>query len=117
MKKTIWTLLALTLFVQTNWSQKSIEILKKEANTSIEKERATYKKIALNIWDYAELGYKETNSSNLLAQQLKENEFTVPFIIFGFRFNSSRMTAAFSTSALLSSIETIWSFLMPIFLF
>lgn len=77
MKKTIWTLLALTLFIQTHWSQKSIETLKKEANTSIEKERATYKKIALNIWDYAELGYKETNSSNLLAQQLKENDFSV----------------------------------------
>ncbi|HEY0653778.1 MAG TPA: M20 family metallopeptidase [Chryseosolibacter sp.] len=36
-----------------------------------------YKSIALNIWNYAELGYKETQSSALLQKTLSENGFTV----------------------------------------
>lgn len=37
----------------------------------------TYKTIALQIWNYAEVGYKETKSSALLQQTLQENGFTV----------------------------------------
>ena len=36
-----------------------------------------YKKIALQIWGYAEVGYKEYKSSALLQQTLKDNNFTV----------------------------------------
>jgi len=36
-----------------------------------------YKKIAVQIWDYAEVGYKEYKSSALLQQTLKDNGFTV----------------------------------------
>jgi aminobenzoyl-glutamate utilization protein B len=77
MKKAIWAIAATTLLVQTHWSQKLSENLKKEVNASIEKESASYKKTALNIWDYPELGYKETNSSALLSMELKNNDFVV----------------------------------------
>ena len=36
-----------------------------------------YKKIALRIWDYAEVGYKEVKSSALHQQTLRDNGFTV----------------------------------------
>ncbi|MEO8044553.1 MAG: amidohydrolase [Spartobacteria bacterium] len=36
-----------------------------------------YKKIALDIWDYSEVGFKETRSSLLLQNALKENGFTM----------------------------------------
>ncbi|MDQ6756716.1 MAG: amidohydrolase [Bacteroidota bacterium] len=36
-----------------------------------------YKKIALNIWDYAEVGFKETKSSVLLQNTLKDNGFKI----------------------------------------
>ncbi len=36
-----------------------------------------YKKIALQIWGYAEVGYKEYKSSALLQQTLKDNNFSV----------------------------------------
>ncbi|MBS1661133.1 MAG: amidohydrolase [Bacteroidetes bacterium] len=36
-----------------------------------------YKKIALQIWDYAEVGYKETKSSALLQKTLTDNGFVV----------------------------------------
>ena len=36
-----------------------------------------YKKIALQIWDYAEVGYKEVKSSALLQKTLTDNGFVV----------------------------------------
>ena len=36
-----------------------------------------YKKIALQIWDYAEVGYKEVKSSSLLQKTLSASGFTV----------------------------------------
>lgn len=51
--------------------------LKTEAAKSIQSGYEEYKKIALNIWEYAELGFKETKSSSLLQKTLKENEFNV----------------------------------------
>lgn len=77
MKKTYLAILVTTLLTQVHWAQKSNEILKKEINSNIEKERSTYKKIALDIWDYAELGYNEIKSSKLLSEELKNNEFEV----------------------------------------
>lgn len=56
---------------------KSIDALKNETATTIQSGYDAYKKIALSIWDYAELGYKENKSSALLQNTLKENGFTV----------------------------------------
>ncbi len=53
------------------------ESIKEEMATSIESGFDTYKSIALNIWGYAELGYKEHRSTALLQNTLKTNGFTV----------------------------------------
>ena len=44
---------------------------------SIKDNKKTFEEIALQIWDYAELGYLENKSSNLLANELKKNGFTI----------------------------------------
>lgn len=62
-------------FAQNN--NKAIDALKKETATSIQSGYDAYKKIALSIWDYAELGYKENKSAALLQTTLKDNGFTV----------------------------------------
>jgi len=53
------------------------DILKIDVAKSIQSGYEEYKKIALHIWDYAELGFKETKSSLLLQNTLKENGFNV----------------------------------------
>ena len=60
-----------------NNNNKSIDALKNETATTIQSGYDAHKKIALTIWDYAELGYKETKSSALLQTTLKDNGFTV----------------------------------------
>ena len=56
---------------------KSIDVLKNEAAKNIQSGYEAYKKIALNIWDYAEVGFKETQSSLLLQNKLRDNGFKV----------------------------------------
>ena len=46
---------------------------------SINKHKSKYETIALQIWDYAELGYLEEKSSNLLAKSLKEEGFKITY--------------------------------------
>lgn len=53
------------------------DALKKEVITDIQSKYDDYKKIALQIWDYAEVGYKEVKSTALLQQTLKDNGFSV----------------------------------------
>ena len=53
------------------------EKFKTEAMTGIQAGYDEYKNIALQIWDHAELGYKEVKSSSLLQETLKKNGFTV----------------------------------------
>jgi aminobenzoyl-glutamate utilization protein B len=50
---------------------------------AIEKERATYIDMAQQIWGWAELGYQETQSSNLLQQQLRAAGFEVTANVAG----------------------------------
>ena len=45
--------------------------LKTQASTSIQSNYDQYKTMAFQIWDYAEVGYKEVKSSALLQQTLK----------------------------------------------
>lgn len=52
-------------------------VLKEDAIKSIDVKYDDYKKIALQIWNYAEVGYKEQKSSALLQQTLQSNGFTV----------------------------------------
>ena len=80
MKLTFTTLVSLTIactcFAQPK-PNKAIDALKNETATSIQSGYDAYKKIALSIWDYAEVGYKENKSSVLLQATLKDNGFTV----------------------------------------
>ena len=72
---------ALFLFAFAEAQKKSIvtkdDQLKTLASTSIQSNYEQYKTMALQIWDYAEVGYKEVKSSALLQQTLKENGFNV----------------------------------------
>jgi len=51
--------------------------LKTRAAAEIQSQYENYKKIALQIWDYAEVGYKEVKSSSLLQKTLADAGFTV----------------------------------------
>lgn len=80
MKLILTSILSLTIgfnCLAQSKSNKSIEALKNETSTTIQSGYDAYKKIALSIWDYAELGYKENKSSSLLQTTLKDNGFTV----------------------------------------
>lgn len=54
-----------------------VDALKSAAITDIQSGYENYKNIALQIWDYAEVGYKEVKSSTLLKNTLRGNGFTV----------------------------------------
>ncbi len=53
------------------------EKLKDQVTKNIDADYEKNKKTALQIWDYAEVGYKEVKSSALLQQVLKDNGFSV----------------------------------------
>ena len=80
MKLLLTTIISLTIgfsCLAQSKNNKSIDALKNETAIGIQSGYDTYKKIALSIWDYAELGYKENRSSTLLQTTLKDNGFTV----------------------------------------
>jgi aminobenzoyl-glutamate utilization protein B len=51
--------------------------LKEKAQANLQASYDTYKQTALEIWKYAEMGYKEVQSSVLLQKTLKNNGFEV----------------------------------------
>ncbi|HYC85118.1 MAG TPA: M20 family metallopeptidase [Chryseosolibacter sp.] len=51
--------------------------LKDQTMKNIQEKSGRYKQIALDIWGFAEVGYKEVQSSDLLQKTLKENGFNV----------------------------------------
>ncbi|MBY0535861.1 MAG: amidohydrolase [Chitinophagaceae bacterium] len=53
------------------------EKIKTQATQDIQSGYDNYKSVALQIWNYAEVGYKEVKSSALLQETLKNNGFTV----------------------------------------
>jgi len=79
LKKKLFTSL-LSLSVLLSFAQKNVSTvpgLKDEAIKDIDSRYEDYKKIALQIWNYAEVGYKEKKSSALLQQTLQANGFTI----------------------------------------
>jgi len=54
-----------------------VEPLKETAIRNIDQQADQYRTIALDIWRFAEVGYKEVKSSGLLARTLQENGFAV----------------------------------------
>jgi aminobenzoyl-glutamate utilization protein B len=67
-------LLSLSLGVATLASGQTT---KPELFARIDAQKKTYEDIALQIWNFAEVGYHETKSSGLLQQQLKAEGFTI----------------------------------------
>ncbi len=76
-------LLACLLQVSAGFAQKKKtfvpgnEPLKTESMKMLEGGYEQYKQIALQIWDHAELGYKEVKSTALLQETLKKEGFSV----------------------------------------
>lgn len=70
-------LFATIVHAQKKSAPNPVDAVKTEATTDIQSKYDQYKKIALTIWDYAEVGYKEVKSSALHQQTLKEAGFTV----------------------------------------
>jgi aminobenzoyl-glutamate utilization protein B len=79
MKLILISILSLSLGINCmgQINSRSIDALKKEAEINIQSGYEAYKKTALNIWDYAEAGFKETKSSTLLKNTLQENGFKI----------------------------------------
>jgi aminobenzoyl-glutamate utilization protein B len=65
------------LCVALQGSSQSDSVIKQQAAAQIQSKYDDYKKIALQIWDYAEVGYKEVKSSALLQKTLSDAGFSV----------------------------------------
>src|ERR1044072_1256685 len=53
------------------------DAVKATALSDVQSQYEFYKKTEQQIWNYAEVGYKEYKSSRLLQQVLRDNGFTV----------------------------------------
>lgn len=69
--------LATTIAAQKKNAKNPVDVIKESAKTDIQSKYNEYKDIALQIWNYAEVGYKEVKSSALLQKTLSDNGFTV----------------------------------------
>lgn len=79
MKKILLTaaVCAVSLVLHAQKGTNTTALLKQNAIVNIDARYNDYKDIALQIWNYAEVGYKEHKSSALLQQTLQANGFTV----------------------------------------
>ena len=77
------------LFLVAQWSigqnglPSSIANEKKTVIQSLEAKKQQYVDVATNIWNLAEIGYKEGKSANLLQSMLKEEGFTIETSVAG----------------------------------
>jgi aminobenzoyl-glutamate utilization protein B len=67
----------LSLIIHAQTKPLAIQTIKDQTLAGIQAKHNTYSQTALQIWNYAELGYKETQSTALLQKLLKENGFKV----------------------------------------
>ena len=65
------------LLLSNAFAQNNIDKIKTSVIRNIQTNYQEYKKAALDIWQFAEVGYKEVKSSALLQQTLRENGFAV----------------------------------------
>ncbi|ALW84631.1 amidohydrolase [Hymenobacter sedentarius] len=56
---------------------KGLKSIKAQALRELQAQYSDYKQVALRIWGFAEVGYKETQSSALLQKTLRDNGFEV----------------------------------------
>jgi aminobenzoyl-glutamate utilization protein B len=71
------SLATVNLALAQRLSPSANEQLKELVAKNIQNNYSQYREIALDIWEFAELGYHETQSSALLQKTLKENGFDV----------------------------------------
>lgn len=69
--------MSFTIAAQSSAKNKALDMIKEESAKNIQAEFTKYKDIALNIWGFAEVGYKEVKSSALLQQTLTSGGFSV----------------------------------------
>lgn len=82
MKKISCLILLLAILSSTSMGQRkksasTSDAAKQDAMMSLQQGSSRYRDIAMRIWDYAELGYKEVKSSSLLQETLKQAGFQV----------------------------------------
>ncbi|HTL06822.1 MAG TPA: amidohydrolase [Chitinophagaceae bacterium] len=79
MRKTliVITCLFFPVWILTAQKTTGLAATKLKALTELQQQYDTYKDIALSVWQYAEVGYKETKSAALLQATLQKNGFTV----------------------------------------
>ncbi|HEY0943623.1 MAG TPA: amidohydrolase [Opitutaceae bacterium] len=75
--RTLTRLLATALGLAAGVFTLSAQTTKDDVLRHIDASKAPYEEIALQIWNFAEVGYQETKSSALLQEQLKKEGFTV----------------------------------------
>lgn len=77
----LFILIALAITTQISAQKKPAknpaDPLKEQAKADIQNKYNDYKSVALQIWNYAEVGYKEVKSSALLQKTLSDNGFDV----------------------------------------
>ena len=87
MRNSFLSFLSLFLALHLSAQKKTVltkdDQFKTQATTDIQAHYDQYKNMALQIWDFAEVGYKEVKSSALLQKTLQENGFTVESGIAG----------------------------------
>jgi aminobenzoyl-glutamate utilization protein B len=69
--------LLLNVSAQRKQNINSVQQIKQQMIKEIDSKYEQYKKVALQIWDYAEVGFKETKSSALHMKTLVENGFAI----------------------------------------
>ena len=69
--------LIITLSLNTSLLAQSNAAMKKATLQQLDARLPEYQSIAQRIWEFAEVGYKETKSSNLLQEILRKEGFRV----------------------------------------
>lgn len=73
----LWLLSPLTLSAQKPPSEAAVLASKRAAMQRLQADTTRWREAALSIWNYAEVGYKEVRSSELLAGMLEKEGFRV----------------------------------------
>jgi len=97
--KKVYPLFIFLLVAQWSIGQSNLSSIaneKKAVIQSLEAKKQQYVDVATNIWNLAELGYKEGKSANLLQSMLKEEGFTIETGVAGI---PTAFTASFGSGS------------------
>ncbi|MGB4840068.1 MAG: M20 family metallopeptidase [Saprospiraceae bacterium] len=80
MKQLFWSILMMISFITPATSQNSDvgnKMMKQKISDNLDNKYDAFKSVAFQIWDFAEVGFKEEKSSDLLQKTLKDAGFNV----------------------------------------